>query len=246
MIPILAFFALHWYASAFCQSFFLHRYGAHQMFAMSRFWERFFYLLTYATQGASFLNPRAYALLHKAHHAHSDTERDPHSPSFFRDVVSMMLHTRRLYIEIRGDPEKLAAARKAGLPAWPALDAIGCSWLSSAAFCGAYTAYYVAFAPSWPWFLLLPVHFLIGPVHGAFVNWCGHKYGYRNHATRDNSRNTFAWDLLILGECFQNNHHRYPRRPNFATRRFEFDPTYPVILLLRRLGIARPRRRGSR
>ena len=32
----------------------------------------------------------------------------------------------------------------------------------------------------WAFFLLLPVHFLMGPFHGAIVNWAGHKYGYRN------------------------------------------------------------------
>ena len=29
MIPILAFFVLHWQLSVFFQTFFLHRYGAH-------------------------------------------------------------------------------------------------------------------------------------------------------------------------------------------------------------------------
>ena len=40
-------------------------------------------------------------------------------------------------------------------------------------------------------YLLLPVHFVMGPIHGAIVNWCGHKYGYRNFdTTRDDSRAT--------------------------------------------------------
>ena len=57
MLVIITFLLVHWYLSAFCQSFFLHRYGAHSMFTMPRFWDRFFYLLTYVSQGSSFLNP---------------------------------------------------------------------------------------------------------------------------------------------------------------------------------------------
>ena len=50
------------------------------MFTMSKGWERFFYLCTYVTQGSSFLSPRGYAILHRMHHAFSDTPKDPHSP----------------------------------------------------------------------------------------------------------------------------------------------------------------------
>ena len=95
MVAILVLFVLHWQLSVFCQTFFLHRYGAHRMFTMSKGWERFFYLLTYVTQGSSFLNPRGYAILHRMHHAFSDTEKDPHSPRNFRDVFSMMWATKK-------------------------------------------------------------------------------------------------------------------------------------------------------
>jgi stearoyl-CoA desaturase (delta-9 desaturase) len=82
------------------------------------------------------------------------------------------------------------------------------------------------------------VHFLMGPIHGAIVNWAGHKYGYRNFATRDQSRNVLPWDLVTLGELFQNNHHRHGQAPNFAQRGFEWDPAYGFIRLLSALGIA--------
>ena len=83
-IPI--FFILHWFLSLFSQTFFLHRYAAHKMFTMNKFWERFFYLFTFITQGSSFLNPRAYAVMHRMHHAYSDTEKDPHSPHYFKSM----------------------------------------------------------------------------------------------------------------------------------------------------------------
>ena len=79
---ILIIFISHWYLSLFFQTIFLHRYSAHQMFTMSKFWEKVFFFLTFIFQGSSFLNPRAYAILHRLHHKYSDTEKDPHSPRF--------------------------------------------------------------------------------------------------------------------------------------------------------------------
>ena len=97
-MAILIFFLAHWFLSLFCQTFFLHRYSSHKMFTMNTFWDRFFYAFTIISQGASFLNPRAYAIMHRMHHAFSDTEKDPHSPHFFKDVWQMTMHTKDIYI----------------------------------------------------------------------------------------------------------------------------------------------------
>jgi hypothetical protein len=73
----------------------------------------------------------------------------------------------------------------------------------------------------------------MGPVQGAVVNWAGHKYGYRNFPDeKDQSKNTLIIDFLMLGELFQNNHHKHPMSINFAKKWYEIDPTYPVIKLL--------------
>jgi stearoyl-CoA desaturase (delta-9 desaturase) len=49
---------------------------------MNKFWERFFYLLAYISQGSSYVSPKVYAIMHWMHHAYADTEKDPHSPRF--------------------------------------------------------------------------------------------------------------------------------------------------------------------
>ncbi|GAA4196542.1 acyl-CoA desaturase [Pedobacter jeongneungensis] len=212
------------------------------MFKMELFWERFFYLVLLISQGSSFLNPRAYAILHRMHHAYSDTEKDPHSPHFFKDVFGMMIATKNMYmnyLQFKIQPEP---AFQGNYPEWPIVDKIGNSWAWRIA-CGLfYIGFYIAFANHWWLFILLPIHFLMGPLHGAIVNWCGHKYGYSNHDNDDHSKNSLPWDFLLMGELFQNNHHKKPNSPNFATKWWEFDPTYPVMKVLHWMKIIKIRK----
>ena len=46
-----------------------------------------------------------------------------------------------------------------------------------------------------------PVHWIMGPMHGAIVNWCGHRYGYRNFEIDDDSRNTLPVRLPHAGRA---------------------------------------------
>jgi stearoyl-CoA desaturase (delta-9 desaturase) len=201
---------------------------------MIKFWERFFYFFTFITQGASFLNPRAYAIMHRMHHAYSDTEKDPHSPHFFRDVWQMTLKTKDIYLnyaKYNVQPEK---AFQGNYPEWKSLDKISDMWFVRILFGALYVLFYVKFVPpgaGWM-FLLLPVHFFMGPVHGAIVNWCGHKYGYANYNNGDHSKNSLPIDIFLMGELMQNNHHKSPNSVNFAKKWYEIDPTYPFVLFL--------------
>jgi stearoyl-CoA desaturase (Delta-9 desaturase) len=234
---IVVLFLVHWQLSVFCQSFFLHRYGAHKQFTMSRGWERFFHLLTYVSQGSSFLSPRGYAILHRMHHAYSDTAKDPHSPYFSPDVVTMMLKTKYEYDDFAYDRRPPEPRFEGGYPEWPLIDRLAQSWPARIVWMAGWTLVYFQFATAWWQWLLLPVQWVMGPVHGAIVNWCGHKYGYQNFDNGDRSHNTLWIDFLTAGELFQNNHHKFAMSPSFAARWFEVDPTYLAIRVLSALNI---------
>jgi len=243
-VIIIAFFFAHWYFSLFCQTFFLHRYAAHKMFVMNKFWERFFFIFTFISQGSSYLSARAYAILHRMHHAYSDTDKDPHSPHHSDNLFTMMWETKQIYNDYlvrKIEPESRFAK---GIPEWESLDKFADNRYVRIGWGVLYSLIYIACISIWElpythWamYALLPIHYLMGPIHGAIVNWCGHMYGYANFDNHDKSKNSMVFDFLMMGELFQNNHHKLPARANFATQWFEIDPTYPLMKLLEKLKI---------
>ncbi|RKG71671.1 acyl-CoA desaturase [Corallococcus sp. CA054B] len=159
MVPF--FFASHWSLSVLFQSLFQHRYAAHRMFTMGPRTERALHLSTALVQGSSYLDPRAYAILHREHHAYVDTERDPHSPSHQKNPLRMMLHTARRYAglltrSISSEPRFLG-----GFPEWPAVDRLFSRWPTRITFGALYALFYWRFATRrWHW-ALLPMHFVL-------------------------------------------------------------------------------------
>jgi len=241
-MAVLVFFVAHYFLSLFAQTFFLHRYSAHKMFTMSKGWEKFFHLFTFVAQGSSYLDPRGYAILHRMHHAYSDTPGDPHSPTNHQGpwaLFTMMWQTKTTYDAIAYGGPAPESRFDGDTPSWPILEDLSRRWSVRLTWGALYFTFYVVFATEWWQFLLVPVHWLMGPIHGSIVNWCGHRYGYRNYDSSDVSRNMLPFDFLAMGELFQNNHHRHASRPNFANRWFEVDPCYQVMRVLSALGIIR-------
>jgi stearoyl-CoA desaturase (delta-9 desaturase) len=240
-VAVIILFLVHWQVSVFCQSFFQHRYAAHRQFTMSARWERFFNWLSYLTQNSSYLNPRGYAILHRMHHAYSDGEGDPHSPRGYRAMIPglfrMMWRTKRKYHALAYHEETPERRFDGAFPHSPVLDRLGKSWLMRFLWGAAFAAFYLAFATAWWQWLFLPLHWIMGAMHGAIVNWGGHRYGYRNYPIGDVSRNALPFDFVTGGELYQNNHHKYAMSPNFAVRWWEVDTTYQVMRVLHRLGV---------
>jgi stearoyl-CoA desaturase (delta-9 desaturase) len=239
VVIIATFFMVHWYASLFMQSFFHHRYAAHLQFTASKFWERVFFIVSYFTQGSSYLSPRAYAIMHRLHHAHADTTSDPHSPKHMPRLHQMMWETKKSYASILRDRQEVDAKYMVKLPKWAWLDNVGHSFTSRLVWMLAYVLFYVFFATEWWMYLLLPFHFFMGAWHGAIINWFAHKIGYINFPMSNTSTNLINIDLIMWGECLHNNHHHRPNRANFASKWYEWDPMFPIIVILDKLKVIR-------
>lgn len=242
MLIILLFLAIHWYSSLFMQTFLQHRYAAHGAFSMTKFWERFFYLVAYITQGSSYISPRAYGIMHRMHHAYTDTDKDPHSPKFDDSIFKLMWHARQVSSDLYDGKLVPEPRFLKNLPDWPMLDKVAYSAWSRIGWVSFYSLVYVLFAPSGWWFLLLPVHFLMVPIQGMVINWFAHKYGSVNFKMKNTSTNLFKVDVLMMGEAYHNNHHKNPSSTNFGFRWYELDPTYFMIRIFNRLGIIRIRK----
>ncbi|RYZ43042.1 MAG: acyl-CoA desaturase [Myxococcaceae bacterium] len=185
------------------------------------------------------LEPKAWVVMHRLHHEHSDTPLDPHSPvnvgilgigleqlRNYKKVIIGLLKERPEYTRYAKDLDfPLSSLTRSGLWYLPYLLhgavglalGLGVGWLLGAA-----------------WFLGMMSH----PVQGGIVNSLGHAVGGRNFETSDNSRNNHLAAWLILGEGFQNNHHRYPGSASFSYRFHEVDLGYGACVLLEKLGLA--------
>ncbi len=234
---ILLFIVIHWYLSLFCQTFFLHRYAAHKMFSMSRFWEKIFFMLSFITQGSSYLSPNAYGIMHRMHHAYADTENDPHSPKYDKNLFAMMWRTKKRYNEIFFREVEIDDQFIKGVPAWTSFDKFVSRISVRIAWAISYIVFYYFFATEWWMYLFLPINFLMGPIHGAIINWFAHKYGYTNFKVNDTSKNFLPLDFLMLGESYHNNHHKNSQSANFGFKWFEIDPVYLIIRVFDKLNI---------
>lgn len=238
MLVILTFFVAHWYLSLFFQTFFLHRYASHASFTMSPVTEKIFFVLTWIFQGSNYLSPYGYGVMHRMHHAFADTEQDPHSPKYDESIWKMMWKTKTFYSAIANHRYQAEERFTRGVPRWDSFDGFARSWVSRLIWGTLYTLVYLQFADHWWLWLLLPVQFLLSPIHGAIINWFAHKYGYRNFEVGDTSRNFLPVDFLMMGESYHNNHHKNGSRANFGGIRWhELDPTYQVIRVLNKLGV---------
>ncbi len=241
-MAILLLLVIHWYSSLFFQSVFHHRYAAHGMFTMSRFWERIFFVGSFITQGASYISASSYGIMHRMHHAHTDTDEDPHSPSNSPNVFMLMWDTRNNYRNIYTGKTDVQDKYKKDLPVWQPFDKIAHSWITKLLWAALYVFLYVQFATAWWMFLFLPLTLAMGAFQGVVVNWWAHKFGYENYKMTNTSKNILPVDVLFWGEAYHNNHHKHPANANNAHRWFEWDMGYKAMQLLHRLRIIKIKR----
>lgn len=235
-MAILIFLLLLWYGSLFFQSFFLHRYAAHQVFTMSKTMERITFVLTWIFQGASYLSAYGYGIMHRMHHAYTDTEKDPHSPSHDSNLFAMMWKTKTIYGDINSQSISVESRFTKNVPQWKGFDKFASSRFSRFLWIVGYVLFFVFFTTAWWQWLFLPITFLMAPIHGVIINWFGHIYGYVNFKMKNTSKNLFRFDFLMMGEGYHNNHHKHASSANFGVKWYEIDITYLIIRFLDMLG----------
>lgn len=232
-MAIIVLIIILWYTGLFFQTFFLHRYAAHQSFTMSRFGEKLSFFLTWIFQGANYLSAYGYGVMHRMHHAYADTEKDPHSPKYDKNLFAMMWRTKNMYQDINKKRIEIAEEFTRNVPQWEWFDKIASSKISRLMWGTLYVLFFYTFATAWWQWLLLPVAFLMAPIHGVIINWFAHIYGYVNFKVKDTSKNLLPFDFLMMGEGYHNNHHKNANRSNFGGVRWhEIDPTYLIMKVL--------------
>lgn len=215
---------------------FYHRGFAHGAVRMKPWLQR----LVAVTGGwVTGLDAKGWACMHRLHHQHSDTAEDPHSPHhagvFGVFVAQLRAYQRVLIGLLKRDAKYTAVVDDLDFPV---------SWLNRA---HAWALPYVLHALLAAGLALLShdpavafaywVGLMSHPVQGWMVNALAHAYGYRNFETPDQSRNNTIVAWLVMGEGFQNNHHRYPNSAKFSARWWEVDTGYAICLVLEKLGL---------
>ncbi len=239
-MEILLLFVILWYGGLFFQTFFLHRYAAHQSFKMSPLMEKINFILTWLFQGPNYLSAYGYGVMHRMHHAYADTEKDPHSPKYDKNIFKMMWRTFKNYQNI--NKKRVPIDRKFinGVPQWETFDRLAGSVPSRLFWVLLYFVFFLFYAYSWWLWIFFPFILMMAPIHGAIINWFAHKYGYRNFDVKDTSRNLLPLDFLMLGEAYHNNHHKFGHRANFGGIKWhEIDPVYIIMIILNKLNLIR-------
>lgn len=215
--------------SAIGVSLCFHRTLTHRGLKMFRPLEYVMALLgTLALQGG----PITWVATHRAHHAATDSEGDPHGADrgFLWSHVNWLV-MRNDNVPTGGDMSRWAPdltsdpfyrfLNRNQVQLQIALGALlfvfgGVSWIVWGVFVRLVLMYHV----TW------------------LVNSAGHTFGYRTYRTTDLSRNTWWVALLSWGEGWHNNHHAFQFSARHGLRWFEIDVIWWMVRLLSLLGLA--------
>src|SRR6476469_1363064 len=230
-----------------------HRLLTHRSFQTSKPLEYTFAVLgSMAVQGPVI----SWVADHRKHHAHTDSEGDPHSPhvghrSGMRGVAAGLWHAHAGWLmstQGRADWKRYAADlsedRGMRLIARQFVPLVLLTLLLPALAGDVASGTVAGAATGLLWGGLVRIFF----VHHVTwsVNSVCHFFGRRRFDTDDRSTNVFWLALPSLGESWHNNHNAFPRSARHGMRRGELDPSAAIIFVMEKVGLARKVVRISR
>lgn len=227
---------------------FHHMLLTHRSFEVHPWIERLGVLMGTLTWRGPMAGPVQYVAMHRVHHAYSDTESDPHTPTkgllyallawYWRMPYGFSHHT--LYDRHARDVLKIR---------WHVfLDRnVHLLQLGWGVICFAIGA----LAPMLAGGAVDPLNGVRYVVYGVFVKtilgWylinavdvINHTIGYRNYETEEHSTNSWLMAILHGGGAisWHNNHHAHMGYFTVRKRRWEFDAHHGILRVLRVFGL---------
>src|SRR5262245_61031679 len=211
-----------------------HRYFSHRTYALPRVPQ---FLLAFLGQTAAQKGVLWWASNHRHHHRWSDRPEDVHSPvqrGFWWSHIGWILGSEHAESDHSRVPDLVRYPELVWLDRH--------QYLPTAVYAA---ALYLAFG----WTGLFYGYFLSTVVlwHGTFcINSVMHLIGRRAYATTDDSRNSFFFSLITMGEGWHNNHHWAPGSAAQGFKWWEIDPSFYVLWTAERLGLVKNLNRPPR
>ena len=234
---IVVCFALYWLRQ-FAITAFYHRYFSHRSYKTNRFWQFIFALLG---NMAAQRGPLWWAAHHRAHHQHSDTDKDLHSPvlrgfwwshvGWFTCDASFRTQYQRIK-DFANFPELRWLDR---------YDIFGPVLLVALLYLTGELLAHHQPALNTNGMQLVMWGFFVSTVllfHSTVaINSLGHIWGNKRFKTKDESRNNALLAVLTLGEGWHNNHHRFAVSARQGFYWWQIDITYYVLKIMSWVGI---------
>ncbi len=211
---------------------YLHRHQAHRALELHSLPSHFFRFWLWIATG---MQTKAWAAIHRKHHAKCETPDDPHSPQT-RGLKEVFWRGAELYRAEAKNAETLSKYGHGTPNDWIEnhvysrfpWQGLGLMLIVNLALFGALGLTVWAVQMLW-----IPV------TAAGIINGVGHFWGYRNFEAPDASTNISPWGILIGGEELHNNHHTYPTSAKLSVKPYEFDIGWLYIRLLSMLGLAK-------
>jgi stearoyl-CoA desaturase (delta-9 desaturase) len=223
-------FVLWWITGGLGITLGYHRMLTHRSLRLPRIAEYVIAIFgTLALQGA----PIDWVATHRAHHANSDREGDPHDVHRGLPWAHIEWLYRTNFARVGKEEQARYAADLIRDPFYRALE-----WLNLPLQLA--LAVVLFLLGGWSWVIWGIFVRLVFTYHCTWlVNSAAHATGYRTFRTGDMSTNCWWVAVLSFGEGWHNNHHAFPFSARHGLRWFEFDTTWLTIKFLRFIRLAR-------